>query len=281
MRDFGVVKPGSTLFIPFASFAATGASSAMTGLATSDILVYKNGGATARSSTSGFTLLDTDGLDFAGKIGINGISIDLSDNTDAGFYVAGARYFVVIADVTIDGQTVRFIPATFMIGLPSAVLNTSIASLSSQTSFTLTAGPAEDDALNGCVVYIHDSASAVQGGFAVVSDYEGSTKTVTLAAGPTFTMAAGDNIMVMPPAGAAAGGVDVNVVAISGDPDAADALKSYLDGSEFMPVDAHKQKFSIATGQLTTKKPDGTTDTDYSPRTLATDPTAEPIISST
>jgi hypothetical protein len=39
----------------------------------------------------------------------------------------------------------------------------------------------------------------VQGGFAVVADYTGSTKTVTLTAGVTFTAAATDNICFFPP----------------------------------------------------------------------------------
>lgn len=201
MIDLGFVKPGSTIYIPFPSYAgSTGASAATTGLAVGDIRVYKDGNTTERASTSGFTLSDTDGLDFDTLTGINGFSIDLSDNTTAGFWAAGSRYWVIVADVTIDSQTVRFIAATFTIGLPGAVLNTTIATLSSQTSFTLTAGPAEDDALNGCIVYIHDVASAAQGGFAVVQDYTGSTKTVTLVAGTTFTAAASDNIMIMPPA---------------------------------------------------------------------------------
>lgn len=218
MIDFGLVKPGTTLYIPFASYSGTtGAPSAMTGLATSDILVYKDGGTTERASASGFTLLDTDGLDFDGKTGINGISIDLADNTTAGFWAAGSRYWVVVGDVTVDAQTVRFIAATFTIGLPGAVLNTTVATLSSQTSFTLTAGPAEDDALNGCVVYLHDVGSAAQGGFAFVSDYTGSTKTVTLAAGATFTVAATDHVMVLPPS---------NVHAIAGATAAATNLRA-------------------------------------------------------
>ena len=44
---------------------------------------------------------------------------------------------------------------------------------------------------------IHDVASQVQFGHAVISDYVGSTKTVTLAAGTTFTAAATDNISIM------------------------------------------------------------------------------------
>lgn len=199
MINLGTVRPGSTIYIPFDTFAgSTGAPITLTGLATSDILVYKDGGTTERASASGFTLLDTDGIDFDGKTGIHGLSISLADNTTAGFWAAGSRYFVVIGDVTVDSQTVRFVAATFDIGYPDAVINTTIATLASQTSFTLTAGPAEDDALNGCQVIIHDVASAVQLGVGTISDYTGSTKTVTLAAGTTFTAAASDNISILP-----------------------------------------------------------------------------------
>lgn len=197
--NLGTVRPGSTLYIPFDSFAgSTGASITLTGLAVTDIEVYKDGGTTQRASDNGYTLLDTDGIDFDGLTGIHGFSISLADNSTAGFWAAGARYFVVVSSVTIDSQTVSFVAATFDIGYPDAVLNTTIATLASQTEFTLTSGPAEDDALNGCVLCLHDVASAVQLGFAVVADYTGSTKTVTLAAATTFTAAATDNVSVFP-----------------------------------------------------------------------------------
>jgi hypothetical protein len=112
----GYVAAGSTIYIPFATFSSTGASVTITGLATSDILIYKNGSTTERSSVAGFTLLDTDGIDFDGKTGLHGISIDLNDNTDAGFYAAGSFYMVGIASITVDGQTVNFWAATFFIG---------------------------------------------------------------------------------------------------------------------------------------------------------------------
>lgn len=200
MLNLGKVKPGSTIYLPFDSFGANGESLTLTGLAVTDIEVYKDGSMTQRGSDNGYTLLDTDGIDLDGVTGIHGLSIDLADNSTAGFYAAGSRYWVVVSSVTINAQTVSFILGYFEIGIEHAVLSTTIATLSSQTSFTLTAGPAEDDALNGCVVYIHDVASAVQGGFAVVLDYTGSTKTVTLAAGTTFTAAASDNIGFFPPA---------------------------------------------------------------------------------
>lgn len=200
MISLGTIRPGSVIYIPFETFAgSTGAPITLTGLATSDILVYKDGGTTQRASASGYTLLDTDGIDFDALTGIHGISISLADNTTAGFWTAGSRYFVVIGDVTVDSQTMRFLAAEFTIGYPGALLDTTIATLATQTSFTLTAGPAEDDALNGCLVIIHDIASAVQMGLGIVSDYTGASRTVTLAAGVTFTAAAGDNISIMAP----------------------------------------------------------------------------------
>lgn len=201
MIDFGVVKPGTTLYIPFHTFDSNdpAASVTITGLATTDIEIYKDGGTTQRASDAGYALLDTDGIDFDSITGIHGFSVDLSDNTTAGFYAAGSQYWIVVSSITVDAGTVNFVAATFRIGYQDAMLNTTIATLSSQTSFTLTDGPAEDDALNGCVVCIHDVASDVQLGFAVVSDYTGSTKTVTLTAGVTFTAAATDNISIYPP----------------------------------------------------------------------------------
>ena len=186
---------------PFDSFDSSGASVTLTGLAVTDIEVYKNGGTTQRASDSGYSLLDTDGIDFDSLTGIHGFSIDLADNTTAGFWEAGADYRVVVSSVTIDGQTVSFTAATFRIGYPGALLDTKIATLASQTSFTLSAGSADNDAYNGWVAVIHDVASAVQIAVGYVSDYVGSTKTVTLAADPgIFTMAAGDNISLFPPA---------------------------------------------------------------------------------
>lgn len=201
MKDFGTVRPGSTLYIEFDSFGANGESLTLTGLAVTDIEVYKDGSTTQRASDNGYTLLDTDGIDFDSLTGIHGFSINLADNTTSGFWAAGSHYRVVVSAVTINSQTVSFTAATFRIGYEAAVLNTTIATLASQTSFTLTSGPAEDDALNGMWAIIHDAASAVQFSWVPIKDYTGSTKTVTLETGvtATFTAAAGDNFSVIGP----------------------------------------------------------------------------------
>lgn len=195
MLDLGTVKPGSTVRIPFSSFDKDdGSSITMTNFATADILVYKNGSTTERASASGYTAT----TDFDAKTGKHLIVLDLADNTTANFWNAGAEYLVAVDAVTIDAVTTGGWVARFRIGYPNAILDTTIATLASQTSFTLTAGPAEDSALVGSVVVIHDIASAVQMGYGLITAYTGATKTVTLAAATTFTAAAGDNISVMP-----------------------------------------------------------------------------------
>ncbi len=196
MRDLGTVRPGSTIRIPFSSFDKDdGSSVTMTNYAAADLLVYKDGGTTERASTAGFTAT----TDFDSKTGKHLAILDLADNTTAGFWNAGSEYLVAVDAVTVDGVTTGGWIARFRIGYPGSLFDTTLASLTNQTSFTLTVGPAEDDALNGCQVILHDIASAVQFAKATVLDYTGSTKTVTLAAAPSFTIASGDNISIMSP----------------------------------------------------------------------------------
>lgn len=108
------IPVGQVLPIMFDTYAgSTGASITLTGLAVTDIEVYKNGSATQRASDAGFALLDTDGIDFDGITGIHGFSIDTGDNTDSGFYTVGAWFHVVVSSITVDGQTVSFVAAAF------------------------------------------------------------------------------------------------------------------------------------------------------------------------
>lgn len=110
------VPAGDVLPILFATYdGGTGASITLTGLAVTDLEVYKDGGVTQRASDAGYTLLDTDGIDFDTITGIHGFSIDTGDNTDAGFYTTGAWFHVVVSAVTVDAQTVNFIAAAFRI----------------------------------------------------------------------------------------------------------------------------------------------------------------------
>ena len=68
---------------------------------------------------------------------------------------------------------------------------TTVATLATQVSFTITDGPSNDDALNGSVM---QAIGGTEKGYAFVSDYTGSTKTVTLKAGVQFTLATTDAV---------------------------------------------------------------------------------------
>lgn len=76
---------------------------------------------------------------------------------------------------------------------------TTIATLTSQTSFTLTAGSSDNDAYNGATIVVVDASTGTQKAFGSLSDYIGSSKTVTLAQDPgIFTMAATDKVYILP-----------------------------------------------------------------------------------
>lgn len=107
------VPAGDVIPIMFGTYNSVGASVTMSGLAVTDIEIYKDGSVTQRASDAGYTLLDTDGIDFDGITGIHGFSIDTGDNTDAGFYAVGSWFTVVVSAITVDGQTVSFIAAMF------------------------------------------------------------------------------------------------------------------------------------------------------------------------
>lgn len=86
MIDLGDLVGSETIVIPFNTFGASNESITITGLATTDIEVYKGSSIVQRSSDAGYALIDTDGIDIDGTTGIHGFSIDLSDNTDSGFF---------------------------------------------------------------------------------------------------------------------------------------------------------------------------------------------------
>jgi hypothetical protein len=120
--NFGTVPAGSVLPIFFTTYAgATGASITLTGLAVTDIEVYKGTSMTQRASDAGYALMDTDGIDVDGVTGFHGFSIDTGDNTDASFYSVGGFFTVLVSAITVDGQNVNFIAATFRLGAAEAV----------------------------------------------------------------------------------------------------------------------------------------------------------------
>ena len=96
----------ATVYCPFNTNDQTGASVTFTG---TTIRIYKNASATERTSSAGITLskdLDT-------VTGDHLVSIDTSDNTDAGFYAAGNEYHVQLNAATIDTKSVSNFVCSF------------------------------------------------------------------------------------------------------------------------------------------------------------------------
>ncbi len=78
------------------------------------------------------------------------------------------------------------------------MVDTTIATLASQTSFTINAGSADDNAYNNCTIVIEDTATATQKAVGLVSNYVGATKTVTLKYDPAiFTIAVTDKVYIL------------------------------------------------------------------------------------
>ena len=78
------------------------------------------------------------------------------------------------------------------------MVDTTIATLASQTSFTLTAGSADNNAYVNCTIVVEDAATATQKAVGLISAYTGATKTVTLKYDPAiFTMAATDKVYIL------------------------------------------------------------------------------------
>ena len=81
-------------------------------------------------------------------------------------------------------------------GNPNVLIDTTVATVTSQTIFTLSAGPADDDALINQAVVLYDASSTPADSPSVrkITDYVAATKTVTIDVAPDFTILAGDGV---------------------------------------------------------------------------------------
>ena len=244
MNYVGDYNPGQIVYIYFNTFDSNdpSASVTITNFVDTDVHIHKDDGLTQRNNTAGVAIdVDVDAI-----TGTHFISIDTSDNTVDDFFVAGHDYFVRIEGTTVDAATVNAVVGSFSLAnraVAGWMASSDIATLASQTSFTLGQGSADDDAYNNCTIVISDQATTIQKCVGRISDYTGSTKTVTLAADPgIFTMAAGDNVQIFASSALAnvdswlgtlatsgTGGPDVNVNAISDDATAAATLELFVE----------------------------------------------------
>ncbi len=92
-------KVNSTVYIWYETKDATPAGIAPT--ANGTVVIKKNDSTTERTSLNGVTHT----ISHDGDVGQNLIKIDLSDNTDAGFYAANSHIQVGIRSQTVDGVT--------------------------------------------------------------------------------------------------------------------------------------------------------------------------------
>jgi hypothetical protein len=104
MDNLGDVLVDSTIHINFDTHGANGERIAFDAtIEAADFRIYKDGSATQRASQAGWTVSET----FDSMVGMHQLEIDLSDNTDAGFYAAGSSYKVALyPDETINSQAV-------------------------------------------------------------------------------------------------------------------------------------------------------------------------------
>lgn len=113
--------------------------------------------------------------------------------TDAANHCPVNHEYMVIPEAIYD--------ALFSAGATygDVAVSTTIATLASQTSFTLTESSADNTAYGvGAMVVVRDATTKTQLARGILSAYTGSTKTVTLAADPgIFTMAVGDAVQII------------------------------------------------------------------------------------
>lgn len=238
-RYLGDFALGQTVRGMFSTGAANGGRVDFSNaLEAADVRVYKNGSATQRASEAGYTV--TSGFD--SMVGAHYFAIDTADNTDAGFFVAGADYSVVLyPDETVDSQSVAAVLAEFSIEnrfgslatLPAlsvgahpqlGILDSGTAQSATGTTIVLrSAATFADDTLNGATIAVYGST---QGYWQTrsITDYVLSTDTATV---DTWTVTPSGTITYVVFAGAPGTTADRTAIANAVVEAEIDALETY------------------------------------------------------
>jgi hypothetical protein len=184
MADYiGTRAASSTVRFSFTTHAASGAAVApSSAFESADLRIYKDGSATQRSSANGITMTSP----FDSVTGLHHVDIDLSDNSDSGFYAAGSFYEVhLVPDETVDSLAVVKVLAYFDIGVPVAnvtqfggtagtfsggrpEVNTTHAAGTAWASGAITAASLAADAITAAKVAT-DVTTEIQSGLATAS----------------------------------------------------------------------------------------------------------------
>jgi len=166
------------------------------------IKIYKDNN-TTEMTTEGVAAAVTLDQEFDGRTGEHMITIDISDDTDTGFFAAGHDYSVYVEGATIDAITgVGMLLGVFSIENRNneLALRTTIADddpdgSSIDQTFTLAAGSTNDDEYNNMVVSVKDISGGVIASRRV-TDYDGSTKKITCDYPFEFPLAIGDVVKI-------------------------------------------------------------------------------------
>jgi hypothetical protein len=171
----------STVRYFFGTNTSTGASVNRTTAGV--IRVYKGTSVTERTSVVGIT--DTSGFDSV--TGLNSLSIDLSNNTDAGFYAVGNDYVVVLVGAVIDTQTVNVPLFQFSIenrfsSISNAVWNTLESSITTASTIGLKVKTNLNDTITSrMATFTYTAPPTAQ------NVWEYATRTLTSGAAPSAT----------------------------------------------------------------------------------------------
>lgn len=113
MNYLGDYAEDAAVYIIFNTFTSNdpSASCTITNFINTDVHIHKDDGLTQRNNAAGITV----SVDFDGITGSHMVKIDTSDNTVAGFWVAGHDYFVRIEGTTIDAATINSVIGQFSI----------------------------------------------------------------------------------------------------------------------------------------------------------------------
>jgi hypothetical protein len=80
---------------------------------------------------------------------------------------------------------------------PNLLLSAEVATVTSQTVFTLATGSDEDDCYNDQTIILYDDSNSDYPSVRRILDYVGSTRTVTIDAAPDFVFGADDSVKVL------------------------------------------------------------------------------------
>ena len=132
--------------------------------------------------------------------GTDGVTLATSQPNYAPLDATGVRTAIGMASANMDTQLSNIqtgVDAISVSASPTLLQSATIATLASQTSFTLSAGSTDNDAYNNAIAIIVDQSTSTQKTVVNISDYIGSTRTITLSETPKFTIATGDTVYVV------------------------------------------------------------------------------------